>query len=99
MPALMAMTIAATRIYRSLVDYVSSGISHSAPLGCELPVSDSRCRSGPVPTRTEVSVVTERRQYATTEMNPVSHTGTDPHGCHKVYEIGLIEDVEHGGEK
>jgi len=103
-PALITMTIAATRIYRSLVDYASSDgtISHSAAASGRggHKVSDLRFRSAPVPpTRTDVSVRTERNEYETTQTSCNSSTPTDAYGGYKVNGVGLIADVESGLEK
>ncbi|KAI0281966.1 hypothetical protein BGY98DRAFT_1094577 [Russula aff. rugulosa BPL654] len=95
-PGMIALSIAATRIHRSLMDYVPSADS----------LRDSRGRAvsarAPsvivLPARTEVFVSTERDQSPTTQTSRTSYVSTKPQRSQKAHEVSL-DDMERGLEK
>jgi len=93
-PSMVIMSIAATRMYRSLIDYANSRNDNGYTL------SELRVRSGTVPpSRMEVSLRMEDDRYPTTQTSGISYTNTDPHGQYKMHEVSLNVDVERGSEK
>ncbi|KAF8496192.1 hypothetical protein F5888DRAFT_1890194 [Russula emetica] len=86
-PSIIIMSITATRMYRSLIDFASSDSSGDVPRENEHTVSELRVRSGTVPP-SWMEVSTCR----------VSYIITDPHGHYKTHEVSLNVDVERGSE-
>ncbi|KAF8487383.1 hypothetical protein DFH94DRAFT_24808 [Russula ochroleuca] len=104
-PTMIIVTIAATRLYRSLTNiYYSSDISHEILQGrgcAACAVSGLRVRPGPIPlNRMDVSVRAEYDQHPTPQTTcPGSYASTDPQGHYKVHEVSFNGDVESGLEK
>jgi len=100
-PTMIIVTIAATRIYRSLISFGPSEISHESPQGSGRTMSEMRVRSGPIPlNRMEVSVRTECEQYPASKMScSGSLISTEPQGRYKAHEVSLNADIESGLEK
>ncbi|KAF8487391.1 hypothetical protein DFH94DRAFT_25610 [Russula ochroleuca] len=100
-PGMIIVTIAATRLYRSLTNIYSSNISYESPRGTGRSASEPQVQPGPMPlNQMEVSVRTEYDQFPTTQM---SHSGacisTNPEGSYKEHEVSLNIDVESGLEE
>jgi len=101
-PSMVVVTIAATRLYRSLINIYSSDISHENPRGTGCSVSELRVRPRPISlNRTDVSVRPEYDQFPMSQSDPqMSRSGmyisTDPEGRYKVREVNLSVDVESG---
>lgn len=95
-PGMIALSIAATRIHRSLMDYTPPDVSRDT----RVRTATSRTRSVIVlPTRTEVFVRTESDQSPTLQTSRTSYVSTDPQETHKEHEMSLDVDVERGLEK
>jgi len=98
-PGMIALSIAATRIHRSLMDYAPADVSRDT----RAPTVSTRTRSVIVlPSRTEVFVRTERDQSPTAQTSRASciSGSTYPQGNHKELEMSLVDvDVERGLEK
>jgi len=98
-PSMITMSIAATRMYRSLIDFASSEGSRDDFRENGHMLSELQFRSGTVPPRMEVSVRLEGDQYLPTEASCVSYIKTDPHGRYEAHEVSPDVKVEHGPEK
>ncbi|KAH9990095.1 hypothetical protein BJV77DRAFT_634846 [Russula vinacea] len=98
---MVIVTIAATRLYRSLTNIYSSDISHEYSRGTGRSPSEPRVQPGPIPLM-DVSVRTECNQFATSQTRSGAYISTDSQGrpsyeAHKV-NLGVI-CVESGLEK
>jgi hypothetical protein len=107
-PCLVMVTIAATRMFRSLAKFNSSDVS-GILLHCFLHNADNRysshhtpkgtvpaVHSGPIPLeRMEVTVHTEFEQYGA----QLTRCGADAQGHYKVKKVSLSGDEESGLEK
>lgn len=94
-------TIAATRIYRSLVDY---GAAKTNPPGSGRTVSDMRVRTGPIPlSKIEAAIRTERDHFPMSQSGSGSYNTTynttDSEEPYKIHEVSLDVDAERGPEK
>ncbi|KAH9984722.1 hypothetical protein BJV77DRAFT_164879 [Russula vinacea] len=100
-PSTVIATIAATRMYRSLVNFGSSDISLESSRRTRRSVSELRVRSGPIPlSRMEGSVRTEGDRFPISQMSrPSSYISTDPQSRYKAHEVSLNVDVESGPEE
>jgi hypothetical protein len=100
-PSMIIVTIAATRVYRSLTNIYSSDISHEIPRRNGHAVSEMWPRSLPIPlNRVEVAVHTESDQYPTSQTTRCgSYITADPQGRYKAHEVSFNTDVENGLEK
>jgi len=98
---MIIVTIAATRMYRSLINIFSSDISHDGHQGGARTVSDMRVRPGPVPFNSmEVSVRTEYERYLPSQTSPSgSSVSTEPKEHYKAHEVSFDGDIESGHEK
>ena len=96
-PCMITNTIAATRIYRSLVDY---GAAKMTPPGSGRTVSDMRARTGPIPlSKIEATIRTDREHFPTSQSGSGSYNTTDLEEPYKIHEVSLNVDVERGPEK
>jgi len=94
---MIANTIAATRIYRSLVDY---GAAKTNPPGSGRTVSDMRVRTGPIPlSKIEAAIRTERDHFPMSQSGSGSYNTTDSEEPYKIHEVSLNVDAERGPEK
>jgi len=94
-PSMVIVTIAATRMYRSLINFASSENSHGTPRGGRT-VSEMHVRSGPIPlNQMEVTVRTERDRFS---MSQSLYVSTNQES-YKAHEVSLSGDVESGREK
>jgi len=96
-PGMIALSVAATRIHRSLMDYTPTDVSRDT----RARTVSTRTRSVIVlPSRTEVFVRTECDQSPTLQTSRTSYVSTDPQGNHKEHEMSFIDvDIERGLEK
>jgi len=104
-PAMVTMSIAATRMYRSLIDFSSSDISQEnsnsqSRIGSET----KRISSGPVPLNgmgpMGVAIHTHTEQYPTSQASPYGlYIGADGRLCDKPRGLGIDDDVEGNREK
>jgi len=103
-PSMIALSIASTRMHRSLMKYSPSDASRDSRRKSLHTAISSRPRSVIVlPTRTEVFVRTECGQSPTQTQTrtSTSYIGTDSQGNHKANanEVDLDIDLERGSEK
>ncbi|KAF8487444.1 hypothetical protein DFH94DRAFT_27586 [Russula ochroleuca] len=100
-PGMIIVTIAATRVYRSLTNFNCANSSLETPGGSGRSGSVPRIRSVPIPlNKMEVTVRTECDQYPTSQMNRSgTYIGTDTQGNYKAHEVSLNADVECGLEE
>ncbi|KAH9984375.1 hypothetical protein BJV77DRAFT_194090 [Russula vinacea] len=100
-PSTIMVTIAATRVYRSLANFSSSNISLESAPETGRSVSELRVRSGPIPlNRMEMSVGTESDQFPMPRMSRSgTYISTDPQGHYKAHEVDFNVDVESGPEE
>ncbi|KAF8487388.1 hypothetical protein DFH94DRAFT_25075 [Russula ochroleuca] len=100
-PAMIIMTIATTRVYRSLTKFYTSDIQHEVPKRSGNAASEMMFHSVPIPlTRVEVAVHTESDPYLMSQItHSDSYVGTDPQGRYKTHEVSSNTDVEKGLEK
>jgi hypothetical protein len=94
---MIALTIAATRMYRSVDARVNLP---ETPRGTRRTVvSSMRVRSVPL-NQTDLSVPsTDYGQYPTSQSGSGSYISTDPHERYKAHEVSFNLDVESGAEK
>ncbi|KAF8487410.1 hypothetical protein DFH94DRAFT_687893 [Russula ochroleuca] len=99
-PGMIIVTIAATRLYRSLINIYSSEISPEPSPGTGRLVSELRIRSGPIQlSQMEVTMRTECDPLPMSQMSrPSSYISADPQGRYKAHEVSLKVDVESGRE-
>ncbi|KAH9990083.1 hypothetical protein BJV77DRAFT_633989 [Russula vinacea] len=90
---LFLVTIAATRLYRSLINIYSSDISQDSPRRNGREVSELRVRPGPIPPRIALKQVDMSMSRAGMYIN------TDPEGSFRRHEVSLNDDVESSVEK
>ncbi|KAF8487449.1 hypothetical protein DFH94DRAFT_27645 [Russula ochroleuca] len=100
-PSMIIVTIAATRVYRSLTNFNCANSSLETPGGNGHSGSVPRVRPVPIPlNKMEVTVRTECDQYPTSQMNRSgTYIGTDTQGNYKAHEVSLNADVECGLEE
>ncbi|KAF8487406.1 hypothetical protein DFH94DRAFT_26175 [Russula ochroleuca] len=97
--SMIIVTIAATRLYRSLTNIYSSNISLESPRGTGRPVSEQWVQPRTIPlNRMEVSVRTEFDQFSTQSRSGTC-VNTVPQGRYKTHEVSLKADVESGLEE
>jgi len=94
-PSLITMSIAATRMYRSLINFNSTDVSQEVRETCPTDLEGKRVSAAPIPlNRMRVSVHTDYERY------PVSRYGssitTDGPLRDKPYELSTDDDVERG---
>ncbi|KAH9990090.1 hypothetical protein BJV77DRAFT_1069111 [Russula vinacea] len=98
---MVIVTIAATRLYRSLTNIYSSDISHEHSRGTGRTPSEPRVQPGPIPL-VEVSVRTECNQFATPQTRSGTYISTDSQGrsSYEAHKVNLgVACVESGLEK
>ncbi|KAH9990102.1 hypothetical protein BJV77DRAFT_635131 [Russula vinacea] len=100
-PGMITVTIAATRLHRSLTNVYSSDISHETPQGSGCAASEMRRGSVPIPLkRVEVAARTKSDQYPMPQTTRSgSYFSTNSQGRYKTHEISFNADVESGPEK
>ncbi|KAI0283525.1 hypothetical protein BC826DRAFT_193195 [Russula brevipes] len=103
LPLVVTLSIAATRIHRSLVDHVHGSTVIRDSRGCSYPCSN--IMQNPVAhntdqfNRTEGTVHTTRVQYPTTHMSRDITMDMDKEGHHKPSVLIADEDLERGVTK
>ncbi|KAH9954841.1 hypothetical protein BC827DRAFT_920836 [Russula dissimulans] len=97
-PGVVILTIAATRVYRSLTDFVTGGTHHTTESQRSRPPVRNGMQNpaSQIPlNQLEVAVHTTRVQYPSKNG---SFASTDGEGQHKTAELVLDEDLERGVE-
>jgi len=99
-PAVIAMTIGATRMYRSITDFGSSDISQDIPQS-RVTTDLTRISVGPIPlSRIGVAVHTTSEQYPASHASQYgSYLGTNGQISDKPRGLGIDDDVEISREK
>jgi len=99
-PAVIAMSIGATRMYRSITDFGSSDMSQDIPQS-RVTTDLTRISVGPIPLgRMGVAVHTTSEQYPASHRSQYgSYLGTDGQISDKPLGLGIDDDVEISREK